>query len=228
MQPARNEKRNLSSAVPCLRAWITRESLCPQSWFASWAVLTTLCILNVIPAVAEELKTTDLSSADCRYEGIGTVSSDNAGSSPLEPFPENDVFRPLLADLKQPRFFATLQRIHVSNPSPALNVGSRVTVGSVGFGETFGMVGRRNGCDGWQVGILAGVFAQFNMDSGSTDLINADYVVGFPVSWRSGLVSARVRLYHQSSHLGDEFILGNPGFQRVNLSFEDVRSKSVV
>ncbi len=70
------------------------------------------------------------------------------------------------------------------------------------------------------MGILAGVFAQFNLDAGSTDLINSDYVIGFPVSWRSGLVSARARLYHQSSHLGDEFLLGNPGFNRVNLSYE--------
>ena len=33
-------------------------------------------------------------------------------------------------------------------------------------------------------------------------------------------MSARIRGYHQSSHLGDEFILNNPGVDRVNLSFE--------
>jgi hypothetical protein len=56
----------------------------------------------------------------------------------------------------------------------------------VGFGESFGVVGQRNGCDRWQVGILGGVFAQFNLDSSFMDLINADYVIGIPVSWRSG------------------------------------------
>ena len=133
-------------------------------------------------------------------------------------FPDNDVFRLLVADLKQPRFFATFQAVRVRNPAPDQNIGSSVNVGSVGFGENFGLLGRRNGCDGWQIGILAGVFAQFNLDSSSEDLLNADYVVGIPWSWRSGLISTRVRLYHQSSHLGDEFLLGNPGISPVNLA----------
>ncbi len=91
---------------------------------------------------------------------------------------------------------------------------------SVGFGDNFGLVGRRHGCNGWQVGVLGAVFAQFNLDSGSNDLLNADYNIGIPVSWRSGLFSTRVRVYHNSSHLGDEFLLRNPGVTRVDLSFE--------
>lgn len=37
----------------------------------------------------------------------------------------------------------------------------------------------------------------------------------------SGLFSTRMRLYHQSTHLGDEFVLHNPGFNRVNYSYEE-------
>lgn len=203
-----------------MRAWTTGESRCSQSWRACGAVLTTLCAGNVIPVAAEEVNTTERSTVDCRYEMIGMGHSVKAGASPVKAFPENDVFRPLLADVKQPRFFARWVATEVRNPIPAANIGSSINIGSVGFGENFGLLGRRQGCNGWQVGILAGVFAQFNMDSGSNDLINADYVIGIPVSWRSGLVSARVRLYHQSSHLGDEFLLGNPQFERVGLSFE--------
>jgi hypothetical protein len=201
-----------------MRGWITRENGSSESSLAWCAVLTMLCTLNAIPVAAEELNTTDVSKADCRYEGIGTVDSGNAGSSAIEPFPENDVFRPLLADPKQPQFFASYQATHVRG------TGQSVNIGSVGFGENFGLVGKRNGCDGWQVGILAGVFAQFNLSSPSADLINADYVVGIPVSWRSGLFSTRLRLYHQSSHLGDEFLLANPGVNRVGLSFEAVEA----
>lgn len=209
-----------------MRAVVRRVLLLVQSLVAWWAVTAAFVLMvSVIPAVAEDAPpSTGSSSVDCRYDFSRPMPAENGASQPVEAFPENDVFRPLLADLKQPRFFATFQAVRVRNPSPAVNIGSTVNVGSVGFGENFGLVGRRNGCDGWQVGILAGVFAQFNLDSGSTDLINADYVVGFPVSWRSGLASARVRLYHQSSHLGDEFVLGNPGFQRVNLSFEEVEA----
>ncbi|THJ08910.1 MAG: DUF1207 domain-containing protein [Nitrospira sp. CG24C] len=152
----------------------------------------------------------------CRYETTTLASAaEGSGSTVGIPFPDGDVFRPLFADPKQPQTFATLQAVR--------NRDSKIsaTVGSVGFGENFGFYSRRQGCNGWQVGLLAGVFSQFDMNAPSTDLINTDYVVGFPVSWRSGLFSTRVRLYHQSTHLGDEFVLHNPGVGRVNYSYEE-------
>jgi hypothetical protein len=133
-------------------------------------------------------------------------------------FPDDDVFRPVLADPKQPQFFAAYQAVRLTDDRKSVNVGS------VGFGENFGFYTQREGCNGWQVGLLAGVFAQFNLDAPSSDLINADYVIGIPVSWRQGPWSTRARLYHQSSHVGDEFLLGNPGFNRVNLSFEEAEA----
>ena len=132
----------------------------------------------------------------------------------MEAFPENDVFRPLWADPKQPQFFASFLGTRVRSDDTYLNAAS------VGFGDNFGLVGRRHGCNGWQVGVLGAVFAQFNLDSGSNDLLNSDYNIGIPVSWRRGLFSTRVRFYHNSSHLGDEFLLRNPGVTRVDLSFE--------
>jgi hypothetical protein len=51
------------------------------------------------------------------------------------------------------------------------------------------------------------VFAQFDLDSTSDDLLNADYVVGLPLTFRRAGFSARGRFYHQSSHLGDELLL---------------------
>jgi hypothetical protein len=181
--------------------------------------ITLLALAGVSPVGAEDTGPPSR-TYDCRYESSRAAPRD--GSRSVEAFPENDVFRPLLADPKQPQFFATYQAVRVIGPGLRSNLGSSVNVGSVGFGENFGLVGRRNGCDGWQVGILAGVFAQFNLDASSADLINADYVVGFPISWRKDLVSARVRFSHQSSHLGDEFVLGNPGLSRENFSFEEV------
>ncbi|MEK7826807.1 MAG: DUF1207 domain-containing protein [Thermodesulfobacteriota bacterium] len=70
------------------------------------------------------------------------------------------------------------------------------------------------------------VLAQFNLDSSSNDLINADYVIGFPLSYRNGPWSERARLFHQSSHLGDEFLLlpQRPELKvtRMNLNFETI------
>ena len=187
----------------------------PTSWLNSLRVhpITTILVVTSVlsgPAQAQS-EDTDPRRLDCRYE-----QSD--GETRQSAFPKDDVFRPLLADPKQPRFFASWQATRVRTSQTSVNIGS------VGFGENFGFYTRRDGCNGWQVGLLAGVFSQFNLDAPSSDLINADYIVGIPLSWRSGGWSTRVRLYHQSSHIGDEFLLGRPGFNRVNLSFEEIEA----
>lgn len=132
-------------------------------------------------------------------------------------FPSGDLFMAPLADQKQPRFHTTYQRYR-------LDFGE-FDIASVGFGETFGLARwpREREGDGWQVGISGAVFAIFNLDAASKDLLNADYIVGFPISYRSGAWSGRLRLYHQSSHLGDEFLLEpqpGPPVTRINLSYE--------
>lgn len=148
---------------------------------------------------------------DCRYDpGNGGASS---GA-----FPSDDVFRPLMADPKQPQFFATWQFTRARADKTSTNIGS------IAIGENFGFYTKRQGCNGWQVSLLTGVFSQFNMDAPSTELINTDFVVGVPVTWRAGNWSTRVRYYHQSSHVGDEFLLGRPGFTRLNLSYEEIEA----
>ncbi len=131
-----------------------------------------------------------------------------------EAFPVGDLFQPLIADPKQPRFFVSLLSFS------SLNL--RYTMASVGFGETFGMYrffGSREG-DGLQLSLEGALFAQFNLDSASSDLINADYTIGIPVTYRYGDNSLRFRLYHQSSHLGDELLLSANHPNRINLSYE--------
>jgi hypothetical protein len=66
------------------------------------------------------------------------------------------------------------------------------------------------------------VFAQFNLDTPSYDLINADYTIGIPATYRFGDNSLRFRIYHQSSHLGDEFLQSVNPPERVNLSYEAI------
>ena len=131
-------------------------------------------------------------------------------------FPVGDVFRPLLADPKQPQFFSSINRFK--------SAGHQYTVASVGFGETFGMyrfLGSRAG-DGLQLSVEGAIFAQFNLDTPSYDLINADYTIGIPATYRYGDNSLRFRIYHQSSHLGDEFLQSANPPDRVNLSYEAV------
>ncbi len=133
-------------------------------------------------------------------------------------FPEGPLFYAPLASPKEPRTHATWLRLNL--PGDSFNIAS------VGFGDSFGLV-RWAGwgeADAWQVGISGAVFAQFNLDSESMDLINADYIIGFPLGYQNGPWSARARLFHQSSHLGDEYLLlpQRPELKqtRINLSFE--------
>ena len=146
----------------------------------------------------------------------GAVSRVMALTGEGKVFPVGDVFRPLLADPKQPQFFVSINRLKSS--------GVRYTVASVGFGETFGMYrffGSREG-DGLQLSVEGAIFARFNLEAPSHDLINADYTIGIPATYRYGDNSLRFRIYHQSSHLGDEFLQSVNPPERINLSYEAV------
>lgn len=155
-----------------------------------------------------------LKPADAGKSGAGNRFMGITGEA--EAFPTGNLFRPLIADPKQPQFFVSLNRFRSS--------GVQYTMASVGFGETFGLYkffGSREG-NGLQFSVEGAIFAQFNMDTPSYDLINADYTIGIPVTYRHGDNSLRFRIYHQSSHLGDEFLRSVNPPERVNLSYEAI------
>ncbi len=130
--------------------------------------------------------------------------------------PRDLLFSPLLADPRWPHFSASYQRY--------VDGGQLKNVGSATFGETFSIY-RFGGP--WEslleVGIQAGVFSIFDLGADSLDLINADYSIAFPVSFKRDAFSGMLRIFHQSSHLGDEYLLrGDVMNRRVNLSYEGI------
>jgi hypothetical protein len=127
--------------------------------------------------------------------------------------PGGVLFKPLIADPRWPHFAASWQRYTHDR--------QLTDVTSVSFGESFALYRDRIGRGWWEVDLHAGVFAVFDLDSASFDLVNADYLVGIPLSYRYGAFSAIFRLFHQSSHLGDEFLLRTRS-NRVNLSYESI------
>jgi hypothetical protein len=133
----------------------------------------------------------------------------------LEVLPKGLLFAPLIADPRWPHFSAVYQRFH---KDARLENAATATLG-----ETFSILRGPLATSGgaWEVGIQAGVFSLFDLDAPSTDLVNSDYMVGFPFAYRLGDFSAMARVYHQSSHLGDEFLIENR-VERVNLSYEAV------
>jgi hypothetical protein len=131
-------------------------------------------------------------------------------------FPEGDVFTPLVADPVETRNFLSVLSV---DADPVQS-----TFGSVGLGANFGLYrwpGQQPG-DGWQVGLFAAINSLFDLEGTSYPLVNTDFRIGVPVSFRHGAFSGRARLFHQSSHLGDELILQGNAPQRLNVSVEIV------
>lgn len=59
---------------------------------------------------------------------------------------------------------------------------------------------------GLLIGVQAGVHARFRIQSPTRDYAASDWTVAFPLEAYRGRASARLRLLHRSSHLGDELI----------------------
>jgi hypothetical protein len=131
--------------------------------------------------------------------------------------PAGHLFQSLLADPRWPHFSAAY-RYYLGHPELA-------HVGAVSFGETIPLFRGNGFADSqWEAGIQAGVFALFQMDAPSKDLLNADYFASVFGTWRRGPFSVLGRVFHQSSHLGDELLL-RTRLERVNLTYESVDLK---
>ena len=131
--------------------------------------------------------------------------------------PNGLLFDPLHADPRWPHFSVAYR--HISEGSEPSKTGS------ANFGETFALYRDAAPFDGqWEIAFQGGVFSVFDLDASSKDLVNADYTAGLLVSYRTGSLSGFIRVHHQSSHLGDEFILNNQP-KRINLSYEEIDAK---
>lgn len=153
--------------------------------------------------------------AQCETPAVAVAVPAPDAEAVIEPLPPYQIFAPLLADPRQPQFSMRYQRYD--------SAVAEFNAAMVSFGEYFGFAsGLWRDASISQIGLQGAVFGLFNLDAASFDLVNADYWIGIPLSYRRGSWSVLTRLYHQSSHLGDEFLLGNPGINRINLSYEDL------
>lgn len=161
---------------------------------------------------------------DCRYSPrdlpTKTPRGDLARSFEHLGFPRDDVFRPLLAAPTEPRFSGTFGW---ASYEPELSRGNGLSnfisifVGLAGSAGLWTFRDRRF-CDGVQLNIFGGAFSQFALNP--LHLLNIDYQGGLAVTGSRGDFSARLRVYHQSSHLGDDFLIANPDFSTQTMSFE--------
>jgi hypothetical protein len=180
-----------------------------------------LCIRSALAAAAILLLTATGAAARQASRCGAAVHVDEGTGFVL--FPQDRLFCPLIGDPKEPRSFISYQRgEYRSIDDPAAS--DDTDIGSVGLGDAFGLFrsGGPTAGEGVQLDLAGSIFAQFDLGTSSTDLINADYIVGLPLTIRRAAFSTRIRLYHQSSHLGDEYLLRAEDVLRENLSFESL------
>ncbi len=70
--------------------------------------------------------------------------------------------------------------------------------------------------EAFQLDLEGAVFARVLPDEPSAMLESSDYRAGLLGTWRFGNEAYKAGYYHISSHAGDEFLLANPGFNRIN------------
>jgi len=129
-------------------------------------------------------------------------------------FPKDELFDTIIADPKEPRFFFGAHRYDN-------DMRSDFTGAAIGIGESFGLYRKYLGNEhAWQLSINGGLFSHFDLDTSSYDLLNSDYTVGLLWTYRYHSASLRMRLYHQSSHLGDDYAKENPEMLETHTGFD--------
>lgn len=168
--------------------------------------------LKAIPGVVQAEVHTGTGTSGAPGPGVVQAVTPESDSKFL---PRGLLVDPMHADLRWPHFGASYH---------SLSSGGREFASA--FGESFAVYRDAAPFQGeWELGIQAGVFGVFDTEKRSIDLINADYTFGIVASYRADKLSGFLRIRHQSSHLGDEFLLNNPQVVRINLSYEEIDLK---
>lgn len=122
--------------------------------------------------------------------------------------------RPFLADPRQVNYSAGWRfddQVLVKNVIP------------VSYGEAIPLYRWDNvwpWCGSLQLEVEGAVWAVFDPLHDSSPLMNADYYIAVPITYYIDNWQFRLRGYHISSHIGDEFLLNHPTFTRLNPSAE--------
>jgi hypothetical protein len=158
----------------------------------------------------------------------------------FRPFAERDWYTPLVAEARGAH--SELLITGQSAPFPYMSETGPLTVWDISFGKELPVAAWDKGaagtslldCRGWGFGVwVPGSFHMIaDASHDSTPILNHDYRLSVVFKVARGvtprdLVSAKVQLGHESTHVGDEFAIRaineyGDGFQRINVSYEYV------
>jgi hypothetical protein len=138
-------------------------------------------------------------------------------------------FDPIAADPRWPRFEFGFTRVIDGDGSELFgDNGPYNNIWLVSFGDTIALYGGpppeflKSVIDTVEVGAVASLFATFDLSEESVPLLNADYNGGGYISARKDSWSGLLRVFHESSHLGDELLLLGPDINRQDQTFDSV------
>lgn len=124
--------------------------------------------------------------------------------------PAGLVYRSYLAGQKESRFRSVW--VHEKNAGWIWDITLGGRVGLFRYGTT-----NAQRPEGFQIDIEGAAFPRLDLEE-NNDLLSADFRFGIPVTYGTEWYQVKLAYYHLSSHLGDEFLLKNIGFPRLNYS----------
>ncbi len=122
--------------------------------------------------------------------------------------PEGLMFKSYLAGGREPRMGSDLVHERTLGWLWDATVGGRVGILRYGTDNELRP-------QGWQLDIEGAAFPRLDLEH-NEDLMAVDFRGGVLETTRQGAWEAKFGFYHISSHIGDEFLLKNPGFPRIN------------
>ena len=131
-----------------------------------------------------------------------------------ELLPTDLLYRSYIANPKDARLSSRILHEAGGDTFWSLEAGARVGVWR--YGTPSGWRNPETGRpEGWQLDIQGAAFPRLNFDH-EMDVDAVDFKVGVPLTYSEGPWEAKFGWYHLSSHLGDEFLLREPDFDRLN------------
>jgi hypothetical protein len=133
-------------------------------------------------------------------------------SSPYEwtLLPDGLIYPSYLGGVKEPRLGSVWN--HVQGRGWVWDIALGGKVGLIRWGD---QTGPRP--EGWQLDVDGVAFPRLDLEN-NADLNCTDYRAGIALTRGSGKFATKFGGYHLSSHVGDEYLILNPTFQRINYS----------
>jgi hypothetical protein len=124
--------------------------------------------------------------------------------------PEGLIYHSYLAGVKEPRLGTQWVNEQHQGWLWDSTLGGRVAL------ARYGTVGPAM-VQGFEVDVEAAAMLRQDPEE-DLDVVSVDFRAGLPLTFGIGRYQTKLAYYHLSSHLGDEFLLKNPGYPRINYS----------